>query len=67
MASVLALPVKSEKRNLETLAPLYPESPADDWPGDDEAMRSYAVSVCENAWGLVYTPLIDGPKPARAA
>jgi hypothetical protein len=46
----------------------YPESPADEgWLGDDEVLRSHALSVCANAWALVYTPLIDGPKPARTA
>ena len=46
----------------------YPESPEDEeWSGDEEVLRSHALSVCANAWGLVYTPLIDGPKPARLA
>jgi hypothetical protein len=68
MATVVALPVnKLEKQALDTQASLYPESQAEDWVGDEEAMRSHAISVCENAWALVYTPLIDGPKPARAA
>ena len=63
MATVVALPVNK----LDTQASLYPESPADDWLSDEDTMRSHAISVCENAWALVYTPLIDGPKPARAA
>ena len=46
----------------------YPDSPADEgWAGDDDVLRSHALSVCANAWALVYTPLIDGPKPARTA
>ena len=68
MATVIALPVnKVDKQNLDAQGPLYPENQAEDWVGDEEAMRSHAISVCENAWALVYTPLIDGPKPARAA
>lgn len=68
MATVIALPVnKGDKQNLDAQASLYPESQAEDWVADEDAMRSYAISVCENAWALVYTPLIDGPKPARAA
>ena len=68
MATVVALPVKKlDKQSLDTQASLYPETPAEDWVGDEDAMRSHAISVCENAWALVYTPLFDGPKPARAA
>jgi hypothetical protein len=68
MATVIALPLnKLDKQSLDTQSSLYPESPAEDWVGDEDAMRSHAISVCENAWALVYTPLIDGPKPARAA
>jgi hypothetical protein len=68
MARVIARPVnKVDKQNLDTQGSLYPESQAEDWVGDEEAMRNHAISVCENAWALVYTPLIDGPKPARAA
>lgn len=68
MATVIALPLnKLDKQGLDTQSSLYPESPAEDWVGDEDAMRSHAISVCENAWALVYTPLIDGPKPARAA
>ena len=68
MATVIALSVnRVDKQNLDTQGSLYPESQAEDWVADEEAMRSHAISVCENAWALVYTPLIDGPKPARAA
>jgi hypothetical protein len=68
VATVVTLPVnRLDKQSLDTQASLYPESPADDWLGDEDALRSHAISVCENAWALIYTPLIDGPKPARAA
>jgi len=68
MATMVALPVsKLEKQILDTQASLYPESLAEEWLGDDDTLRSHAMSVCENAWALVYTPLIDGPKAARAA
>ena len=37
----------------------YPEvSLAEDW--DEETLRSYAISTCANAWGLVYSQLFDG-------
>jgi hypothetical protein len=68
MATVVALPVsKLDKQSLDTQASLYPENPAEEWLSDEDTLRSHAISVCENAWALVYTPLIDGPKPARAA
>ena len=68
MATAVALPVdKVDKPGLDTQGGLYPESPAEEWLGDEETLRRHAISVCENAWALVYTPLIDGPKPARAA
>jgi len=68
MAAVAVLPVnKLDRQSLDAQASLYPEVPAEEWLGDEDAMRSHAISVCENAWALVYTPLIDGPRPARAA
>jgi len=39
----------------------YPEgTPNEDWLSDEETLRSYAVSTCANAWGLVYSQLFDG-------
>jgi len=36
-------------------------SPANEnWFGDEETLRCHAVSLCTDAWGLVYTALIDG-------
>ena len=68
MATALALPAKKlDTQNLDTQASLYPETPAEEWLSDEDTLRRHAISVCENAWALVYTPLFDGPKPARAA
>jgi hypothetical protein len=55
---VIALPVAGES----TVAILseYPESASEDWANDEEALRSYAVSTCTNAWGLIYSQLFDG-------
>ncbi len=39
----------------------YPEGTAgEDWANDEEALGSYAVSTCANAWGLIYSQLFDG-------
>jgi len=61
--------IAAANQNLNNAASdFYPESPADEgWSGDEEVLRSHALSVCTNAWALVYTPLIDGPRPARKA
>ena len=63
-----ALIVTPSRNFSSAVADSYPEGPPDEgWLGDDEVLRSHALSVCANAWALVYTPLIDGPKPARTA
>ena len=68
MASVVALsPNKLDQQSLESPVSLYPEGPAEEWLGDEDTLRKHAISVCENAWALVYTPLIDGPKASRRA
>jgi len=55
----LALPVADE--SVEAILSGYPEGTAGgDWVSDEETLRSYAVSTCTNAWGLVYSQLFDG-------
>jgi len=56
---VLALPVAGEPAVV--VLSDYPEgSTNEDWVNDEETLRSYAVSTCANAWGLVYSQLFDG-------
>ena len=56
---VLAKPVAGESA-LASVSD-YPEiAPGEDWVSDEEALGSYAVSTCANAWGLIYSQLFDG-------
>ena len=56
---VPALPVAGEPE-LVALSD-YPEGTTnEDWVCDEETLRSYSVSTCTNAWGLVYSQLFDG-------
>lgn len=55
----LALPVAGE--STAAILSEYPESASgEDWVNDEEALGSYAVSTCANAWGLIYSQLFDG-------
>jgi len=56
---VLALPMASDPA--VAILSDYPEGTTnEDWVSDEETLRSYAVSTCANAWGLVYSQLFDG-------
>jgi len=56
---VSALPVAGEPA--QAILSDYPEGAVgEDWVTDDETLRSYALSTCANAWGLIYSQLFDG-------